>query len=100
MKIPSPPPQHVESPAPEALAFRFRTGEAARSLREFREALARVDAGTVAYHRAHFVPWLREVLRDDPLARRVESYAEEPRDAAVLREILLDLVDRRLAQLA
>ena len=99
MKVPSPPPRHVREPAPDPLGFRFRSGESARSLEEFEAALRRAPADALMFHREHFVPWLRDVVRDDPLARRVESYAQEARDGELLREILVDLVGRRLAQL-
>lgn len=99
MKVPSPPPRYVTEPAPEPLGFRFDTGATARSLAEFHERLREAPPQTVWYHRAHFVPWLREVVGDDPLARRVEAYAQDARDAQVLQEILADLVRARVEQL-
>lgn len=99
MKIPSPPPRHVRDAAPDHLAFRFQSGEVARSLAEFGTHLRGAPATSVWFHREHFVPWLREVLGDDPLARRVEAYASDARDAEVLRELLVDLVDARVGQL-
>lgn len=99
MKVPHPPPRFVVEPTPEAQAFRFRSGALARSMTEFRDELGRIDGDTLWYHRSHFVPWLRDVLGDDPLARRVEGYATEARDAEVLREVLVDLVAKRAKQL-
>ena len=99
MKVPSPPPRFVNEPMPDAQAFRFRSGALARSMSEFREQLERVDRETLWYHRGHFTPWLREVLGDDPLARRVDDYASEARDVEMLREVLVDLVAKRAAQL-
>lgn len=99
MKIPTPPPRHVVDPTDEQHAFRFQSGETSRSLSDFHAHLASVPASVLWYHRSHFAPWLRHVLGDDPLARRVASFADEARDAEMLRELLRDLVAARLAQL-
>lgn len=92
--------RHVTEPTSPEAAFRFETGATAASLAEFHARLAEVPAGTVAYHRSHFAPWVREVLRDEPLARRLEAYAESGAEPGTLRDILRDLVERRLRELA
>lgn len=85
---------------PEERGFRFQHGALARSLPEFRDVLANAPAGVVSYHRGHFAAWVRDVLRDEPLARRLEHYATEAPDADVYRETVLELVARRCAELA
>lgn len=96
------PPGHERSPrdevAPE-LAFRFQHGPEARSLAQMRDVLLGAPASVAWYHRGHYAAWVREVLRDDPLARRFEGYAEHAPDADVYREIVLELVERRLREL-
>lgn len=91
--------RHVSDPVSDDLAFRFQNGAAARSLEEFRDAVAGAPAWAVWYHRAHFVPWLAGVLGDEPLARRVEHYAECGGDADIFRETVRDLVSRRVEEL-
>lgn len=95
--MPSPPPRHVHEPAPEALAFRFQDGTSARSLAEFAQRLQAATPSTVWYHRDHFAPWLSDVVLDEPLARRVAYFAESAPDPEVFREIVLDLVAKRLS---
>jgi len=90
----------TEEPIPEAQGFRFQHGAVARSLEEFRAVVAQAPAEAVWYHREHFAPWLREVVRDLPLARRLESYAAAPPAPDVYREVVLDLVARRLEERA
>lgn len=84
---------------PEGLAFRFRHGAVARSLREFRDVLARAPGDVVWYHRGHYAAWLRDVLREAGLARRFEAFAESGGDPDVYRETVTSLVERRLSEL-
>jgi len=81
---------------PEERAFRFQHGPAARSLDEFRDIVAQAPPHVVHYHREHFAPWLREVLHELPLARRLEGYAASPPAPDVYKELVLDLVSRRV----
>lgn len=99
MKLPQPPPRHVQDPAPAEQAFFFRSGRSAASLADFARVLREESAATVHYHREHFAPWLRGVLGDDPLARRFESFVEVP-DDATYRDLAASLAEARLAQLA
>lgn len=79
----------------EPLAFRFQHGPSARSLVEFRDVLRGAPVDVVWYHRLHFVPWVRDVLQDEPLARRLEAFAEEGPAPDVYRDIVAGLVARR-----
>lgn len=99
MKVPRPLPAHAFVPAPEAQAFRFQSGGSARSLEELHARLAEAPAGVVWYHREHFPSWLRDVVGDDPLARRFAAYAAQAPHAESLRETLVGLVRFRLGEL-
>lgn len=85
---------------PAERGFRFQHGPVALNLREFRTALAQAPASVAFYHREHYAPWLREVVGDLPLARRIEAYVADPPAPEVYRELLVDLVARRCAELA
>lgn len=87
----------MEPVAPE-LGFRFQHGPLARDLAEFRDVLSTAPSSVVFYHREHFAPWLRDVLREVALARRFEGYHSTPPAPDVYREIALELVARRLAE--
>lgn len=91
--------RHVSDPVSDEQAFRFQNGASARSLVEFRDAIAGSPAWVAWYHREHFVPWVRDVLGDEPLARRLEHYAEAGGEAELFRETLVDLAARRLDEL-
>ncbi|HUR69298.1 MAG TPA: hypothetical protein VM370_08625 [Candidatus Thermoplasmatota archaeon] len=81
----------------EPLAFRFQHGPLARSLAEFGAIVAQAPVDVVWYHRAHIVPWLRDVLREVALARRLDALAESGPAPDVYREIVVELVRRRIA---
>ncbi len=83
-------------PCPEEVAFRFRDGTTARSLSEFRAELARLPAADLHHHRLHFEHWLRDILGDSPLAARVRTYGAGDMPPPTFRDVLVDLVDRRL----
>lgn len=99
MKITPTAMRHVSDRVPDERGFHFQNGAVARSLEEFRDAIAGAPAWAVWYHRAHFVPWLAGVLGDEPLARRIEHYAESGGDADLFRETVLDLVRSRVEEL-
>lgn len=82
--------------APER-AFRFQTGETAASLPELVAVLRHAPPDTVWFHREHFAAWLREVVRDEALARRFEFYARHPPQPEMLRDILADVVATRVS---
>jgi hypothetical protein len=99
VKVPRPPPAHARAPASEERAFRFQSGATARSLEEFARAVASEPAAVVNYHRHHYAPWLRDVVGDAPLARRVEAFAEESSAPDAFRDIVAALAQRRLEEL-
>ena len=98
MKMPATPSRVLETVSDER-AFRFSHGGVARSLEELERALREAPAGPVWFHREHLVPWVRDVLGDEPLARRYEHYAQAHMDADVLRDALADLAATRLSGL-
>lgn len=91
-------PMKTQTLVPEERGFRFQHGPVARSLEEFRAHLADAPAQAVFYHREHFAPWLREVLHELPLARRLEAYVAAPPAPDVYKEIVVDLVAKRLKE--
>ena len=100
MKIPSPPPRYAFDPCPAAQAFRFRDGASVRSLQELHERLrSSAVADLVAFHRGHFAPWLRDVVGDAPLARRVEDIAASGAVPDALQDALRGLCATRLQEL-
>jgi hypothetical protein len=100
MHVPDPAPRFARQDAPETAAFVMQDGQRVHSLAQLVETLQRASPGVAWYHRDHFVPWLREVLRDEPLARRFEHFARMGGDPEVLRETLLALARARLAELS
>lgn len=84
---------------PEERGFRFQHGALAQSLPEFRATIEHAPEGVVWYHRAHFAPWLRDILHELPLARRLEALAAAPPAPDVYRELVLDLTRKRLDEL-
>lgn len=84
---------------PEERGFRFQHGPVARNLTQFRAIVAEAPPQAVFYHREHFAAWLRDVLHELPLARRLEGYVATPPAPDVYREIVLDLLARRLTEL-
>src|SRR5687767_8705534 len=83
-------------PLPENLGFRFRHGPVAHDLAEFERILAKAPADVVTFHRPHYAGWLRDVLGDEPLARRFEAYDAGGAEGDALRDVLCALVRRRL----
>lgn len=88
----------MTDPAPVENAFRFNDGSSARSLEEFHARLGALSLDLVGYHRDHFEAWVREVIRDEPLALRIGDYARARPEPATFRDIVADLVSGRLEQ--
>ncbi|HEV8359553.1 MAG TPA: hypothetical protein VGR28_03755 [Candidatus Thermoplasmatota archaeon] len=88
--------QFAFDPCPEDRAFRFQHGARARSLDEFRTALRAAPAEAVQFHRTHFHPWVRDILRDPQLAERVRAEGERARDGEQLRRALDPLLEQAL----
>lgn len=99
MRIPASFPRHALEPVDEDRAFRLTSGGAARSLADLAGELRRAPSGAVWFHREHFVPWVRDVVGDEPLARRMDAYARSGADPDVLRDVLADLVSVRVEEL-
>ena len=99
MMVPNPAPRYVRDASPEGIAFRFVDGSMARSLAQLVTALQHASVETAWYHREHLAPWLREVLHDEPLARRVEHFARAGLAPDVFRETVLALARSRLDEL-
>lgn len=91
-----PPKRHAPAPVPDHLGFRFRHGPVAHDLAEFEALLAKAPADVVTFHRPHYAGWLREVLGDEPLARRFEAYDAGGAEGDALRDVLVALVHLRL----
>jgi hypothetical protein len=79
------------------------TGITANSLVEFAEKLQTVPVDSVTFHfqRDDFQKWLRSVIGDDELAKRIDRIKEWPRwsSGENLRKDLLKAVEKRLAEL-
>lgn len=84
---------------PDEQGFRFQHGPVARSHREFATALAQAPTSVVFYHREHYVPWVRDVLQDAPLARRLDAYLSSPPAPDVYRDFVVELVRKRVVEL-
>ena len=81
--------------ASEERAFRLQSGGAARSVEELAKRLEEAPAAVAWYHREHFASWVRDVLQDAPLARRLEAFAGTP-DAEAYRDVVLGVLRTRL----
>jgi len=90
------PPRHAFDPVAEDLAFRLHSGGVARSLEELEARLAEAPAAVAWYHRGHFAPWVRDVVGDEGLARRLEGFAHTP-DPEAYRDAVLGVLRTRLA---
>jgi hypothetical protein len=99
MKVPTPLPAHALAPVPEERAFRFSNGASARSLAELAGVLRGVPAGVAWFHREHLVPWVRDVVGDEPLARRLDFYAREGGEPDAFHDLLADLLATRVDEL-
>lgn len=93
---PSPPPRHALAPVKEEVAFRLQSGAVARSLEELALRLGEAPASVAWYHREHFASWVRDVVGDASLARRLEDLAATP-DADAYRDALLGVLGTRIS---
>ena len=101
MKAPGTTLARALEPCPEDQAFRFRDGRVARDLPSFRDVLRGEDVATVEFHRNHFQMWLRDVLREDRLAKEAESLGADPRiSAETFRHDLLNATENRIVELS
>ncbi len=89
---------------PPEVAFHFHEDAryidlSAHSLEELRDGVARATDVSILFHKAcgHFESWIRETIGDDVLADSVASVKAS--DTPELREKLLALISRRIAEL-
>lgn len=80
--------------APPEQAFRLQNGASARSIEELEARLREAPPGVAWFHREHFGPWVRDILHDDGLARRLQAFASTP-DGDAYRDIVLGLLRAR-----
>jgi hydroxymethylpyrimidine pyrophosphatase-like HAD family hydrolase len=98
--------KYLRAPLPGQKRFFFRPlkGEVpapAASLWDFRETLATLPTETVAYHlrRGDFERWVRDVMRDAELARRLRKITHRPLTDPELRRAVADAVADRYEEL-
>lgn len=99
--------KYLRTPLPVWKAFHFHTpagislGWTAGNLWEFRNALAEVPVESISYHlyRGDFEHWLREVIHDEELARRVHKVSDRKLKGEALRRALLEVVIARYNEL-
>ncbi|HET92088.1 MAG TPA: response regulator [Chloroflexi bacterium] len=99
--------KYLQAILPEHKRFHFHDASGcylhctAANLWEFRHRLEDLPLDSVQYHlhRADFERWLREVLHDDELARRVHRVSQCDLAGAPLRQALLDVVIERYEEL-
>jgi hypothetical protein len=99
--------KYLRSPLPEWKRFYFHTaaglssGRTAGNLWEFRIALGEVPVESISYHsnKGDFEAWLRDVLHDEELARRVRKVSDRGLEDESLRQALLDVVLARYNEL-
>lgn len=92
---PPSPARHAFEPVNDDVAFRLQSGGLARSLDELAARLQEAPAGVAWYHREHLPPWVRDVVGDASLARRLEDLAATP-DADAYRDAALGVLRTRL----
>lgn len=99
--------KYLRAPLPAPKRFYFRDasgrylGRAAASLWEFREALGELPVDSIRYHleRRDFERWLRGILHDDELARRLRKIRHRDLQGEALRQALLEVVSDRYEEL-
>jgi hydroxymethylpyrimidine pyrophosphatase-like HAD family hydrolase len=99
--------KYLRAPLPEPRRFYFHPTKgqggprAAASLWELRDALGELPMETLRYHldRGDFERWVRDVLRDAELARRLHTLAGRRLGRSELREALVGTVASRYEEL-
>jgi len=99
--------KYLRTPLPVWKAFHFHTpageslGWTAGNLWEFRNALAEVPVESISYHlyRGDFEHWLREVIHDEELVRRIHKAVDRKLEGEALRRALLEVVIARYNEL-
>lgn len=99
--------KYLRAPLPEHKRFYFNTpfgqstGHISANLWEFREALTDVPITSILHHleQGHFESWLRDVLHDDELARRVHKVRSHNLNGAAMRQAVLEVIVDRYDEL-
>ena len=99
--------KYLREPLPEPKRFYFcdssgrYLGRVAASLWEFREALDELPVDSLQYHlqRGDLERWLRDVLHDEELSRRVGKVSRRNLQGESLRQALLDVAISRFEEL-
>lgn len=99
--------KYLRAPLPWPKRFYFRNesgrslGGAAASFWEFSQALRELPIDSLRYHlrRDDFERWLRDVIHDDELARRVRKISRRDLHGEALRQALTDVVTSRFEEL-
>jgi hydroxymethylpyrimidine pyrophosphatase-like HAD family hydrolase len=99
--------KYLRAPLPEPRRFYFQIEEpyggsrVAASLWELRDALGDLPVATLAHHlyRGDFERWVRDVLRDPELARRLRKLSRRQLAGEELREALVTTVASRYEEL-
>lgn len=98
--------KYLRAPLPQHRRFYFhvdggRAPQPAASLWEFRDTLAEVPVDTLRYHleRGDFERWLRDVLHDEELARRLRKIRHRRPEREHLRAMLVEAVADRYEEL-
>jgi hypothetical protein len=99
--------KYLRAPLPKPKMFYFCDPHghcldtAAANMWEFRKALSEVPVETIRYHlqRGDFERWLKDVLHDDELARRIRKVRSRTLQKDSLRQALLEVVIDRYDEL-
>jgi len=99
--------KYLRAPLPAPKRFYFHDeggrylGRAAANLWEFRQALSEVPLKALQFHliRGDYERWIRDVLRDEELSRRVRKLGGRNLDGEELRRALFETVANRYEEL-
>lgn len=81
-------------------AFRFADGTTARDLGEFRQHVGGKSPYLVAHHRDHYHHWIRDILGDPALSRKVERLGvKRTLDGEAYQKDLISVLDERIGKL-
>ncbi len=98
--------QKILTPVPYEQGFHFfmpdghYSGETAMSLCAFLRDLGRIDMISIRFHfeRGDFQKWLRTIIGDEELAKRIENSDKKVPDET-FRQHLTDIVQKRISEL-
>jgi hypothetical protein len=98
--------QKILSPVPYAQGFHFYmpdghfTGETATSLCTFLRDMESLDVQSIKFHfgRDDFQKWIRNVIRDEELANRIDKLGKKLPEE-ILQQHLVEVVQKRISEL-